>query len=140
MSERAEEFWIVSDPTAVRETRHAVRRLCRGADLGTDTCETAMLLASETVTNAIVHGGPPARLVIRVSAGGIRVEVTDGTARPPVAVPARPDDTNGRGIQLIDTLATRWGVQRHPDGKTVWFEVAPASPTTPPTPTWPPIG
>ncbi|ONH25364.1 ATP-binding protein [Pseudofrankia asymbiotica] len=137
VSERTEEFWLVPDPTMVRETRHAVRRLCRDADLGADTSDAAVLLASETVTNAIVHGGPPTHLVIRASASGIRVEVTDGTALLPVVGPARPDATNGRGIRLIDALATRWGVQRHPDGKTVWFEIASASPTAAPAQTWP---
>ncbi|ADP82502.1 ATP-binding protein [Pseudofrankia inefficax] len=125
MRNRTEEFLIAQDPAIVRDTRHAVRRLCQDVDLAADTCETAVLLASETVTNAIVHGAPPARLVIQVSPEGIRVEVSDGTTLPPVVVAARPDATSGRGIGLIDILATRWGVQPHASGKTVWFEIAP---------------
>ncbi|MBL7490598.1 ATP-binding protein [Frankia sp. AgB1.9] len=134
-SELAEEFWIPPDPAAIRGTRYAVLRLCRETNLPADTRETAVLLTSETVTNAIVHGGPPAHLVIRVSPGIIRVEVTDSTDRLPVVVPARPDATNGRGIGLVDALATRWGVQRHSGGKTVWFEISQASPTNSPPPT-----
>ncbi|WP_238434541.1 MULTISPECIES: ATP-binding protein [unclassified Frankia] len=125
MRNRTEEFSIAQDPAIVRDARHAVRRLCQDVDLAADTCETAVLLASETVTNAIVHGCPPARLVIRASPEGVRVEVSDGDTLPPVIVAAQPDATSGRGIGLIDTLATRWGVQPHASGKTVWFEIAP---------------
>jgi anti-sigma regulatory factor (Ser/Thr protein kinase) len=127
-SERIEEFGIAPDPAVVRDLRHAVRRMCNGSDLSPDAGETAVLLASETLTNAIMHGGAPAHMVIRVSGNGVRVEVTDDSARAPVVAPASDEATNGRGIRLIDTLATRWGVQRHNHGKTVWFEVAPDSP------------
>jgi anti-sigma regulatory factor (Ser/Thr protein kinase) len=129
VSDRTEEFWVAPDPAAIRDLRHAVRRVCSDTDPPADACETVVLLTSETVTNAIVHGGPPVHLTIRVSAAGIRVDVTDSTTAPPVIVPAQPDATGGRGIQLIDALATRWGVERRTGGKTVWFEITPA-PTT----------
>ncbi|MCL9794260.1 ATP-binding protein [Frankia sp. AgKG'84/4] len=127
MSEETEEFRIGPDIRAVSEMRRAVHRMCRDAKLSADVCDTAVLLTSETLTNAIVHGGTAAHLVVRTSAGGVRVEVTDGSRRPPVDTPADTDATHGRGVGLINSLATRWGVRRHPPGKTVWFEVAPES-------------
>ncbi|WP_232794353.1 MULTISPECIES: ATP-binding protein [Pseudofrankia] len=140
MTERIEEFRIGRDPMAVRDMRHAVRRMCCSADLPADTCDTAMLLTSETVTNAIVHAGTSARLVIRASSGCIRVEVTDDNNRSPTTAPTRTDATHGRGIGLIDTLATRWGIQRHTHGKTVWFEIVPESSIAPHHLVLPPTG
>ena len=114
LSERVEDFRIGSDPTAVRGMREVVRRMCRTADLPAETRDTAILLTSETLTNAIVHASP----------SGIRVEVTDDSVYSPVVAAAGNEATNGRGIRLIDSLATRWGVQHHRGGKTVWFEIA----------------
>ncbi|GGP17417.1 hypothetical protein GCM10012278_85470 [Nonomuraea glycinis] len=59
-------------------------------------------------------------------AGGVRVEVCDGgstTSSPAVRVPSADDD-GGRGLWLVDLLATAWGA--HPDttGGSVWFRVA----------------
>jgi anti-sigma regulatory factor (Ser/Thr protein kinase) len=121
--EWTEEFRIGPDPRAVLDMRHAVRRVCSDAGLPADACDTAVLLTSETLTNAIVHAGTSVLLVIRVSPRGVRVEVTDDDSRPPIAARPATDATNGRGLQLLDTLATRWGVEHHRHGKTVWFEI-----------------
>ena len=49
-------------------------------------------------------------------------------ARPAVALPCHdtggPDDECGRGLLIVRSLATRWGVLEHAEGKTVWFELA----------------
>jgi anti-sigma regulatory factor (Ser/Thr protein kinase) len=124
LSERVEDCRIGSDPTAVRGMREVVRRMCRTADLPAETRDTAILLTSETLTNAIVHAGRPTRVVVHASPSGIRVEVTDDSVYSPVVAAAGNEATNGRGIRLIDSLATRWGVQHHRGGKTVWFEIA----------------
>ncbi|MCK9893035.1 ATP-binding protein [Frankia sp. AgB32] len=127
VTEETEEFRIGPDTRAVSDMRRAVHRMCCDAKLSADVCDTAVLLTSETLTNAIVHGGTAAHLVVRTSSDGVRVEVTDGSRLPPVDTPAETDATHGRGVGLIDALATRWGVRRHPPGKTVWFEIAPES-------------
>jgi anti-sigma regulatory factor (Ser/Thr protein kinase) len=71
-----------------------------------------VLLASELVTNAVVHGAPP-------------VEITVGDAHPDVPQPrhAMREDEHGRGLLLVDRLSDRWGVDAHPPGKSVWFEL-----------------
>jgi hypothetical protein len=54
----------------------------------------------------------------------IRVEVDDPSDDPPVAQHPQPLDERGRGLLLIDSLASQWGVTQHDeDGKTVWFEI-----------------
>lgn len=87
-----------------------------------------MLLISELVTNAVVHTGCPAVLRMLFGAGAadvatVRVEVADASARPPRPRHADGDDTNGRGLELVDGLADRWGWQREGNGKSIWCEV-----------------
>lgn len=87
-----------------------------------------MLLISELVTNAVVHTGCPAVLRMLFGAGAaeagtVRVEVADASARPPRPRHADGDDTNGRGLELVDGLADRWGWQREGAGKSIWCEV-----------------
>lgn len=86
----------------------------------------AQLLVTEVVTNALRHGAAPVTMKLRVGATGLRVEVRDDGARLPQQRTASALDTGGRGLQIVDQLATDWGVSRPRagHGKVVWFEVA----------------
>jgi anti-sigma regulatory factor (Ser/Thr protein kinase) len=91
--------------------------------------QVAVLLTSEVVTNAVVHASPYAAdgrvgLVVDGDEGLARVEVTDGYRGLPVARAGRVGRVSGRGIMLLDLLATRWGVTPGGEGKTVWFEIS----------------
>src|SRR5687768_16987549 len=90
----------------------------------TSVADTAMLLVSEVVTNAVLHAGTAIRVTVRVESASVRVEVRDGS----VALPSRRhyDDgaATGRGLELVDLLATRWGTEQESNGKVVWFEVS----------------
>lgn len=91
--------------------------------------QVAVLLTSEVVTNAVLHASPYAAdgrvgLVVDGDEGLARVEVTDGFGGLPVAQGGRVGRASGRGIILLDLLATRWGVTPGGEGKTVWFEVS----------------
>lgn len=89
------------------------------------TPDTAVLLTSETVTNAFTHGRSEARLVVTAHPDRVIVEVADDNSRHPR--PAEPDADadalDGRGISILTMLAAGWGVRDDPYGKTVWFEV-----------------
>lgn len=90
--------------------------------------ETLILLISELVTNAVVHTGTAAELRMYFSGSGaaiatVRVEVVDASARPPRPRHAHGEDTNGRGLELVDGLADRWGWQPEGAGKRIWCEV-----------------
>ncbi len=54
---------------------------------------------------------------------GVRVEVADASDRAPARRQAAGDDTGGRGLELVDGLADRWGWQREGGGKHIWCEV-----------------
>src|SRR5690348_1552560 len=103
------------------------RRLVRG-ELGPladpELMDAASLLVSELVTNAIVHARTDVGFHAAVGGGVFRAEVTDGN--PTVPTPRRPSGLagTGRGLQLIEQLATRWGVTTSGSGKTIWFELA----------------
>ncbi|MCK7626291.1 ATP-binding protein [Streptomyces sp. RS10V-4] len=118
------------DPAEVGRARRWARSRLAGSGIGADEplAETLILLISELVTNAVVHTGSTARLRMCFSGSGavvgtVRVEVVDTSARPPRPRHADGDDTNGRGLELVDGLADRWGWQREGTGKRIWCEV-----------------
>ncbi|KPI24721.1 MULTISPECIES: ATP-binding protein [unclassified Streptomyces] len=112
-----------ADLRAVPETRRALRELLRGWGRP-GRSETAELLTSELVTNALVHTDDDAVLTATVSPSGLRVEVRDSVAqRPRPRVPSADEATHGRGLVLVESLADTWGVRAQGGGKVVWFEL-----------------
>ena len=118
---------LAPDPASVRRARALVRQVCQEAGLSVDAVDAAVLLTSETVTNAFTHGRSEARLCARAVARGrrVRVEVSDDDSRHPQRAPRDEDSLSGRGLALVDALAASWGVRDDRYGKTVWFEVGP---------------
>ena len=102
----------------------AARRLLVAEGLDPDLDHTVCLLASELVTNAIMHSGmrPDERLVVaaRMTEDFARVEVRD---TGPGFDPATRREGTGYGLRMLDMLASRWGVDRDDRGTRVWFEV-----------------
>ncbi|WP_251076677.1 ATP-binding protein [Streptomyces benahoarensis] len=118
------------DPAEVGRARRWARSRLAGSGIGVDEplSETLILLISELVTNAVVHTGTGAVLRMCFSGSGavvgtVRVEVADASARPPRPRHADGDDTHGRGLELVDGLADRWGWQPEGVGKRIWCEV-----------------
>jgi hypothetical protein len=118
------------DPAEVGRARRWARSRLAGSGIGDDEplADTLILLISELVTNAVVHTGCPAVLWMLFGAGAaeagtVRVEVADISACPPKPRHAEGDDTNGRGLELVDGLADRWGWQPEGAGKSIWCEV-----------------
>ncbi|MGP4109860.1 ATP-binding protein [Streptomyces sp. 4N509B] len=115
------------EPCWVRAARDAVRTAL-GPVLDAESVESATLLTSELVTNAVVAS---ARAPISVHGewtptGTVRVLVHDrapGTPELPARLPSPETDEHGRGLLLISLLATDWGVCHHAPGlgKIVWF-------------------
>ncbi|MEU3791953.1 ATP-binding protein [Streptomyces fructofermentans] len=128
---------IRPDPAEVGRARRWARSRLAGSGIQADEplAETLILLVSELVTNAVVHTGRPAvlRLTLPVLVAGVRhpgesvatvrMEVVDGSARPPRPRCADGDETNGRGLALVDGLADRWGWTSEGAGKRIWCEV-----------------
>jgi serine phosphatase RsbU (regulator of sigma subunit)/anti-sigma regulatory factor (Ser/Thr protein kinase) len=71
-------------------------------------------------------GATPAKefvLRLRRGASSVWVEVFDPDLRLPRIRTAGETDEGGRGLYLVDQLATRWGSRPTPEGKAVWFEM-----------------
>ena len=86
--------------------------------------DVVLLLASELVTNAVRHAGTPFEIAVDVTPEQVCVAVADEDVdhEPQMRDPG-PEDTNGRGLLLVDQLAARWGSDRHARGKSVWFRL-----------------
>lgn len=98
----------------------------RLGDAGAELRETVALLVSELAANAVQHGGTPFTVCFDRTADRVRVEVSDdGGGRPRMAAPD-PRALSGRGLRLVDALATAWGIRQEPaPATTVWFTVRP---------------
>jgi len=111
---------------SVPVARRFVRSRLSGADADVDT---ATLLVSEVVTNAILHARTTVTLTVEVEAEVVRIAVRDGSPVSPRIHSFTAMSATGRGLRLLDRLAKRWGVDADPvtGGKVVWFEVSEAS-------------
>lgn len=112
-------------PTSVRTARRFVRQVLAEAGLE-QLADSAELIASELVTNSVTYAGAGVSWVtVSVYVGEVRVrlEVWDQSPAEPVRRDAGLDE-NGRGLEIIEALCTRWGCQ-WPDvgGKSVWCEL-----------------
>jgi len=88
-----------------------------------DLVDTAILLISELVTNAILHGGEGAVLTLLLTDRTLRVEVQDASPALPVVRSYSETATTGRGMVIVDSLAAAWGSFPVAGGKVVWFEL-----------------
>lgn len=112
-------------PTSVGAARRFVRDVLMSRQVADGVVNTVELLTSEVVTNAIVHGRSGPQLVVAMEDDVIRVSVGDISPDLPVRRLSHLDDVSGRGVVIVEELASAWGVQRQRGGgKQVWFEVA----------------
>ncbi|MFE9773404.1 PAS domain S-box protein [Streptomyces sp. NPDC005931] len=87
----------------------------------TTPVDDALLLLSETLTNAVQHAEGPLVLRLCRTATDLTVEVSDRSPHLPRPRIADQDEESGRGLFLVRHLAESWGVRPTDEGKTVWF-------------------
>jgi phosphoserine phosphatase RsbU/P len=99
-----------------------------------DVLDEALLLVTELVTNAVVHAGTDVELDVEPGPDGVRAEVRDGGsgALPMPQGTVEESSEGGRGLFLLDLLASSWGTTHHAGGKAVWFVLAGSAPVLPP--------
>jgi PAS domain S-box-containing protein len=110
-------------PPSVAAARAEVRALLTGSGRE-DLLESAVLLVSEIVTNALLHAGTDIGVRGRIGDHGIRIDVTDGGPHLPSRRRYAPTAGTGRGLLMLEAMVDDWGVTRNRHGKTVWFELS----------------
>ena len=113
---------LAADENAPKAARKALSFV--GADIPEEPLQTALLLASELVTNSVVHGpASPSTvgLLISVERNVLRVEVSDGS--PHAATLRAPSEDGGLGLTFVAEMASRWGSARDDRVNVTWFEL-----------------
>ena len=119
-------------PRSVGVARWLISEWCapwvKGSQVSEDTVEALLLLSSEVVTNAVVHGSGMVRVALSRRGDSLRLEVSDEGGGMPLIGAQREDAESGRGMAMVEMLSQRWGTEldEGPLGKKVWFELADA--------------
>ena len=122
MAKTHDDLQLPSAPSSVGEARRFVAAALDA--LGAHGVqEVAALLTSELVTNAVVHAGGAIRIRVAGGASTVRIAVEDTSPAKPQPREAGDRAVTGRGLNLVDQLAVRWGVDDVDGGKVVWFEL-----------------
>ena len=117
------ETTLLPQPSSVAEARREVRELLRTHGRS-DLEESAALLTSELVTNAMLHAGTDIDLVARFDGDVLEVEVADGSTHLPSRRRYAATAGTGRGLLMLESMVDDWGVTLHAHGKTVWFRLS----------------
>lgn len=119
---RADRAWQAT-PQSVRGARAFVQQQLEewGA---ADLVWAATTLVSELATNVVLHARTPFTVEVELVGPQLTVRVADGSAHNPVRRHYEDDAATGRGLVLLDSLASEWGTVGTPDGKVVWCTVA----------------
>ncbi|QFZ76967.1 ATP-binding protein [Streptomyces fagopyri] len=125
-------FELAAHPASVARARQLTRARLAGWALSDDTCDTAVLVVSELVTNAILHSAS-SRVVCELHDNDdlVRIAVRDEGRAPgePRPSPRRPDEEHGRGLPLVAAMCRAWGAQDTGPGLLVWADL-PRCPST----------
>ncbi|MFF2805700.1 ATP-binding protein [Streptomyces sp. NPDC058000] len=122
-------YRIPSEPRSAGWARRELRRQLGQWGVAGELVGTAELLVSELVANAVraqgAGGGAWVGVRFGFSGGRLRLEVRDGSAEKPVVNDIVEEGAEcGRGLVLVDALASGWGVAADGIGKVVWAELA----------------
>jgi len=117
------ETLITSASTAAANARQFLRDSGCSAHKGW-LIDDAMLLVTELVTNAVLHGEPPLTVAVECRELALEIRVRDSGADLPLIRTTSVEDESGRGMLLLSSVAADWGVERMPaGGKEVWFQL-----------------
>jgi len=125
---------LAARPDAACQARRVVEEVLDG--MAPEVRDRAVLLTSELVTNAVMHACGPVELEVVGADDGVRICVADGAHDNPVMRHPGLLSDSGRGMAIVESVASAWGVRHTATGKVVWFVLA--TPTSPADPGSPP--
>lgn len=130
-----------ASPRSARSARELVSQALQDWGLQ-HLLDVATLCVGELAANAVLHGRSPFDVVVHRQGDGVRLEVID--LRPeeiPAAVPTHGTAVDitrqaatGRGLQIVASMAQRWGYTTSAADKAVWAEIGDTAPTAPTDP------
>jgi anti-sigma regulatory factor (Ser/Thr protein kinase) len=114
---------VAGDPAAVSGARRFLRTTLLHWGVDDDVADAAVLCLSELVTNAVIHSHGGCLVQVVLDDGVLTTTVLDWGSAPRASVRAVDDplQVHGRGLQLVDALAARWGHDVEGDGASMWF-------------------
>jgi serine/threonine-protein kinase RsbW len=118
-----EELVLPPQRSSARLARHWVIHVVASSGVTGSQNQIVELLTAEVVANAAVHGPPDGTIRVRAWTDDthVYVSVSDDSRTSPIVRHPEPADPSGRGMALVQALASDWGVDAGQDGKTVWF-------------------
>jgi anti-sigma regulatory factor (Ser/Thr protein kinase) len=105
------------DLTEIGRARRAIAAHLRHH--GCPHIDGAVLVASELITNAVMHGNGADRIVLHCNQEFVRIAVRDSSAALPLVIHDNTR-TGGRGLRIVEQLAIEWGITPTLAGKDVW--------------------
>ena len=110
---------LAPEPGSAHAAREMVAAAC--SDWACNAAiPTATLVASELVTNAVVHAGTQLQVSFSRCGRQLRLAVRDHNGRPPAPRAVGPEASEGRGMLLVEAMCSSWGVLFTAGGKVVW--------------------
>ena len=124
-SDAHEELSLPAQRSSARIARHWVIHTIAAAGVTGSQNQVVELLTAEVVANAAVHGPSDGSIRVRAwtDARHVYVSASDDSSASPVVQHPELAAASGRGMALVQALASDWGVEIGPGGKTVWFSM-----------------
>lgn len=116
----AGERTFLGDRSEIRKARQFVVQTAEVEGL---VAEDLALVTSELATNAVLHARSPFVVRVVLSRWSVRVMVRDHEPAEPAPRASAASDPDGRGMAIVETVASRWGVDADQCGKWVWAEI-----------------
>jgi anti-sigma regulatory factor (Ser/Thr protein kinase) len=122
---RSARLELPPDLSAPQRARRFLRSRLTEWALCDGIAESAELCVSELVTNAVIHSGTGPQVTLRLDDDYLTVLVADAGGHGTVKRTQNYDATgvSGRGLTLVEAIASDWSAEHSADGTTVWFEL-----------------
>jgi GAF domain-containing protein len=127
---RLHQYIHQADPEGLSDARTIVRQALTDWDMA-ELADDAELVTGELLVNVLLHTEGGAVLTLEVlpePVRRVRLSVQDRSSAWPRRRSPGETATSGRGLLLLDAVATRWGIEPRGEGKTVWCEIGPPVP------------
>jgi serine/threonine-protein kinase RsbW len=119
---------LTPDPVSAGAARRLIRSACEDWAVDSATCDSALVVVTELVTNVVEHAGTQCELTASVSGEELRIEVRDFHRSRPRPRLARTWSARGQGLRIVASLSSQWGVTEFDDGKSLWAVLPMTSP------------